>query len=142
QAVPDDLLPPQVVLELGHGMSRERALAVFALLRQMRIDACMIAIPGREKGETAYWVPGVLVAPEEKDHQGKPIRPGIYLFDTRLGIPLPGAGNTPVARLDRVIKDPAGHRALFPQGGDAVIPGQVAKAELLLACPLSALAPR
>jgi hypothetical protein len=139
RAVPDDLLPPQMVLELGHGTSQERALVFFALLRQMRLDGCMIAFPGREGGDPVYWIPGVLI---DMDEQGKSVPPRIYLFDTRLGMPLPGTQGSPVARLDQVIRDPAAHRALFPRGGETVIPGQVRKADVLVACPLSALAPR
>src|SRR5262249_3955636 len=47
----DDLLPPQMVLQLGYGMSKERALVFLALLQQMQIDGCMIALPGEDKGD-------------------------------------------------------------------------------------------
>ncbi len=139
----DPALPPQVALLTGRGTARERALVFLALLRQMRIDGCMVALPAGDKGKTAPWIPGVLIDRDEKDHRGKPVQAGIYLFDTRLGIPLPGPGGEGIARLEQVRKDPAPIRSLFPgPDGTRVVPAGVEKAEVALACPLSALSPR
>jgi hypothetical protein len=140
--VEDDLVPPEDVLLLGHGSATERALVYLALLRQLGIDGCMIAVPGKD-GRMAPWIPGALVPKEEKDFAGNPVPAGIYLFDTRLGMPLPGPDGKGVARLADVVEKPDQFRRLFTgPGAEAVIPPQIAKAEVRLACPLSALSPR
>jgi hypothetical protein len=144
----DDILPPQTVLQLGYGTARERAVLFLALLQQMGLDGCMVAVPpppgkaGRGKGYT-YWVPGVLISTKNKGLRDDKVPPGIYLFDTRLGITLPGPGGKGIARLAEVIKDPKQLNARFEDTApQAVVPEGVERAEVALACPLSGLAPR
>jgi hypothetical protein len=143
----DALLPPQLVLQLGRGTARERAVLFLALLQQLGLDGCVIAIPppgkkDRQKG-TTYWVSGVRIARAEKGRAGRMVPPGIYLFDPRLGIPLPGPQGKGVARLQDVIKDPEAVRGGFEDAApQSVVPEGIGRAEVALACPLSALSPR
>jgi hypothetical protein len=83
------LLPPLPVLRRGWGTSQERALIFLALLDQLGIDGCMIGLPAGMSAQNPLrdWVPGALI---EKD---------IYLFDTRLGLPLPGPVGKGIATL-------------------------------------------
>jgi hypothetical protein len=143
----DALLPPQLVLQLGRGTARERAVLFLALLQQLGLDGCMIAVPppgkkDRQK-ETIYWVSGVCIGRAEKDRAGRAVPPGIYLFDPRLGIPLPGPQGKGVARLQDVLKDPEAVRGgVEDVAPRSVVPEGVGRAEVALACPLSALSPR
>ncbi|HEV3115409.1 MAG TPA: hypothetical protein VGY58_00055, partial [Gemmataceae bacterium] len=92
---PGDALAVDFVLRRGYGSSLERALVFLAVLQQLGIDGCMLTVPGKP-GEPAvrYWIPGALVNNE------------IYLFDTRLGMPLPGRKGKGIATLDQVRNDP------------------------------------
>jgi hypothetical protein len=128
-----DALPPDFVLRRGWGTALERAQIFLAVLQQLGIDGCMLAVPGKP-GEPAirYWLPGALIG---KD---------IYLFDTRLGLPLPGPRGEGIATLAQVRAQPA---VLQQLGLDAKNPydvsqDQAQKAEVHVACALSALAPR
>jgi hypothetical protein len=128
------LLPPQAVLQLGEGSAHERALVFCALLQQLDLDGCMIALPGRSPDE--YWIPGVLISEKGQDE--------IYLFDTRLGVPVPDPDGKGIATLRQVKAQPA-LLAQLAAGKDMpydVTPAQAAKAEVRLVLPLSALAPR
>jgi hypothetical protein len=137
----DDLNSPQFVLQLGHGTAKERALVFLALLQQLGLDGCMIAYPD-SNGRPVYWVPGVRISQPAKG-RSSPIPPGVYLFDTRLGAPLPGPGGKGIARLDEIRKAPDALRALLPEPDSAqIVPPELARAEVHLACPLSALSPR
>ena len=71
-----DALPPDFVLRRGWGTALERAQIFLAVLQQLGIDGCMLAVPGKP-GEPAlrYWLPGALIGKE------------IYLFhETTTGI--------------------------------------------------------
>jgi hypothetical protein len=128
-----DALPPDFVLRRGWGTALERAQIFLAVLQQLGIDGCMLAVPGKP-GEPAirYWLPGAL--------SGK----DIYLFDTRLGLPLPGPRGEGIATLAQVRSQPAvlQQLALDPKNPYDVSQDQAAKAEVHVACALSALAPR
>jgi hypothetical protein len=140
--VPDTLLPPQFVLQLGQGTAKERALLFLALLQQLDIDGGMLAYPAGE-GQWDYWIPVVFVPHKIKDRKDQKPAPGVYLFDTRLGIPLPDPQGAGPVRLDQVLRDPAAVRALFPRGlRERGVPEEIGQLEIHLACPLSALAPR
>src|SRR5262249_2233607 len=90
---PGGSLPPYFVLRRGWGTSQERALVFLALLEQLGIDSAMIAL-SIEGGGRRYWVAGALVDKE------------IYLFDTRLGLPLPGPNGNGAATLTQVRSQP------------------------------------
>jgi hypothetical protein len=124
---PGEPLPPQFVLRRGWGTSRERAFLFLALLQQMKIDGCLVTRPDGQ-----LWVPGVLAGGE------------ICLFDTRLGLPLPGPKGEGIATLAQIrtqadILEPL---AADPKHPYDVTADQARQAETRLAWPLSALAPR
>lgn len=128
-------LPPYLVLRIGFGTALERAMIFVELLDQLGIDSCMIGLAANQSGQPSlqYWIPGALI-----DKQ-------IYLFDTRLGLPLPGPNGRGVATLAQVRQDPTILRALTVDAKNApydVTPEQVKQAEVHVACSLSALAPR
>jgi hypothetical protein len=127
-------VPPQFVLRRGRGTAAERALVFLGLLDQLGIDGCMIALPRDASDKTAfrYWLPGALVERE------------IYLFDPRLGLPLPGPGGQAIATLAQVRSEAAVFAGLRLDDQHAydVTPEQAKRAEVHLACPLSAMAPR
>jgi hypothetical protein len=145
----DVLTPPEFVLQLGEGSAHERALVFLALLQQLhldrdqageatRLDGCMIAIPAAGPGgRERYWIPGVLV--RQKDGKDD-----IYLFDTRLGLPVPGPGGKGVATLRQVKARPGLLARLGPDPAHPydVTAEEAARAEVRLVLPLSALAPR
>ncbi|MBI1914758.1 MAG: hypothetical protein HYS12_08480, partial [Planctomycetes bacterium] len=133
------VLAPQLVLRRGFGSPLARALLFLGLVAQLGHDGCLLALPGdppghpRERVAPRYWACGVL---GEKEH--------IYLFDPRLGIPLPGPGGKGIATLAEVQgKDSPLRQLNF--GGNLhydVTPEQAAESEIHLIPSLSALAPR
>lgn len=134
----EGLLPPGFVLRRGWGTALERALVFLTLLNQIGIDGCMIGVPDREAGPAGvrYWAPGALVKDGEEDQ--------IYLFDTRLGVPVPGRQGKGVATLADVRRQPdlLGALTVDPNYPYDVSADQVRSAAIYLVCPLSALAPR
>jgi hypothetical protein len=129
----EPLNPPAYVLRRGSGTAAERALVFLALLEQLGLDGCMIFVPATPDGPVRPWIPGVLVDKE------------IFLFDTRLGLPLPGHDGHGFATLNQVHSDAAS--VFRPLTIDAkhqydVTPEQAKGASVYLACSLSALAPR
>jgi hypothetical protein len=139
--IDDTPLPLNVPQMAGQGTARERALIFLALLRQLGIEGCLLVIPD-EKAPT-FWQVGVLIDKQAKDPMGAGMTPGIYLFDTRLGIPLPGPGGTGIARLDQVLQSPEATRGQFDKAiARRIIPDEVAKTRVVVLCPLVALAPR
>jgi hypothetical protein len=136
-------VPPQFALRRGWGTAMDRALIFLALLEQLgngknaaadakpNLVGCLVTLP--EQNGQRLWACGVVIENEPK----------VYLFDPRLGLPLPGPNGKGVATLEEVRKDPAVLAQLKVK--DAVYdvtPEQTQKAELYLPCPLSALAPR
>ena len=85
---------PWHVLMYGHGDMYQRARVFILLVRQMRIDAVMLAIDTKT-GRADPWLPAVRVENE------------LYLFDSQLGIPIPGPGGKGIATLTQVQEDPA-----------------------------------
>jgi hypothetical protein len=115
----DDGLPPYLVVKRGYGGPRDRALVFIEVLRQLKLDACVIASPTAE-GEAEALLVGVLV-PKDKGRD-------VVLFDVRLGMPV---RNDPgIATLAAVHASPK------------LLDVDMKKAEVRLALPLSALAPR
>jgi tetratricopeptide (TPR) repeat protein len=81
-------------LILGRGTAIDRAWLFVLLGRQQGLEIVMLALPGNEPGESLRpWLPAVLVDGE------------LYLFDTRLGMPLPGPDGKPVATLKDLLAD-------------------------------------
>jgi hypothetical protein len=128
------LLPPRFVLSRGWGSSLERATVFSEVADLLGIDACMVAVPfgSQEERGLRYWIPGALI-----DGQ-------IYLFDSRMGMPIPGPGGHGVATLSQARSQPAILGSLtvnaeFPYDVNAET---LKQAEVHVAGSLSMLAPR
>lgn len=85
---------------------------------------------GSRKTREIPWAAGVLIDGE------------VYLFEPRLGRPVPAPNGQGVATWKQVRENPKVLEQLYRGDPDAVTPAQLAKAELLLAFSLPALAPR
>lgn len=127
-------VPPLPVLRRGWGTSGQRDLVFLALLDQLGVDGCMITLPaaGSSQEPRRGWVPGARI-----DHE-------IYLFDTRLGLPLPGPGGKGIATLAQVragldLRPILTAQAKYPYD---VGPDESRHAGVQVAYGLSSLAPR
>jgi hypothetical protein len=132
----DELWPPQFVLQCGQGTARERALVFLALAHQFNIDGCMLAVPGDAPDRPHFWAAGVLIKDDSRED--------IFLFDPRLGVPIPGPGGKGIATLAQLRARPD---LLQPFMEDKhapydVTPEQARPANVYVVGQLSALAPR
>ncbi|MCU0961757.1 MAG: CDC27 family protein [Pirellulaceae bacterium] len=84
---------PWHVLLYGRGDMQQRARVFLLLLRQLRITGAMLSIDQRT-GRAEEWLPAALL-----DGQ-------LYLFDTALGLPIPGPGGRGIATLADVVQSP------------------------------------
>jgi tetratricopeptide (TPR) repeat protein len=98
---------PWQVLVYGHGTAEKRAWVFALLCRQQGLDVVVASVPGRaqpqaegsattadaSQGEPSFWLPALL-------SEGQ-----LYLFDTRLGLPIPGPNGQGVATLEAVQAD-------------------------------------
>jgi hypothetical protein len=131
--------PSAFALRRGWGTSVERMLVFLDLLEQLRradgadLVSCLVLCPDKE-GKPRLWACGVVVG-DGTD---------VYLFDPRLGLPLPGPKGEGVATLAAVAKDPAllAQLTVDDKHPYDVTAEQAKAAELRLYRPLSALAPR
>ncbi|MCX7427089.1 MAG: hypothetical protein NTW96_15875 [Planctomycetia bacterium] len=106
---PEDIANrPWETLLFGRGTVTDRAWVFVLLARQQGIDAVVLALPSEEdstKGQLENWAVGIL-------DEGK-----LYLFDPRLGLPIPAPGGVKFdedgqldvqpATLEQVTKDPS-----------------------------------
>lgn len=126
--------PPQFVLHRGSGTGLERSLVFLSLLDQIGLDGCMVVFPADAEGEKGYrWNIGVLI---DKD---------VFLFDSRIGMPIPGPLGQGVATLAQARSDANVFGQLTianSQHPYDITHAQAGKAEILLTGSLSALAPR
>jgi hypothetical protein len=126
--------PPEFALRRGWGTSLERAMLFAAVLPQLGIEGCMVALREPDPARTAvrYWIPGALI---DND---------IYIFDTRLGIPLPGPNRKRTATLKQLRQQPELLKRLSVDEKHRydVTQDQVGRAEIHVAAYLSALSPR
>jgi hypothetical protein len=138
---PEEDIPSSFALRRGWGTARERGLIFLALLEQMgdheaarpEFLGCLLEVPDAN-GSLTFWACGVVIG-DGKD---------VYVFDPRLGLPLPGPGGKGVATLAEIRKQPD---ILTQLNVDAknkydVTTEQAKAAQARLVCPLSALAPR
>ena len=107
QRIPTPLQLPWQTLLLGSGTTRDRAWLFLELLRQQRIDGCLLGTRRNEQDQQpAYWGIGVLDEGE------------IYVFLLEEGVPLPGPQGPrigpdgllefpDVATLSQMIENPA-----------------------------------
>jgi hypothetical protein len=87
---------PWQVLIYGRADMWQRMRVFTLLARQQGIDAVTLAFPGRSiPPRPRPWVSGVLI----KDQ--------LFLFDSRLGLPIPGKNMEGIATLQEVLDDPA-----------------------------------
>lgn len=94
-SVPVRRLPGQTLL-VGHGDALERAWVFILLARQQQLDVVMLALPGKDGSKKLEpWLPALLENNE------------LYLFDPRLGMPIPGPDGKGVATLSEAIADEA-----------------------------------
>lgn len=84
---------PWHALLYGQADMQQRARVFLLLLRQLRITGAMLAIDKRS-GRAEEWLPAVLLNGQ------------LYLFDTALGIPIPGPGGRGIATLADVVQSP------------------------------------
>jgi hypothetical protein len=104
QLIPDDDAAPHrpwQVLLYGRGTAEQRAWVFALLCRQQGLDVVML---GLAEKNNEFWLPALLV--DDK----------LYLFDTRLGLPIPGPGGEGVATLEQVAADDSLLRQLDLEG--------------------------
>ena len=129
-------LPPLYSLRRGWGTPLERALVFLELLHHVgtaneRLTGCLVYCPDKA-GDMRLWACGVLVND----------KPNLYLFDPRLGLPVPGPNGTGIATLADACadKDVLAQLNVADDHRYDVTAEQAAKAELRYVCSLSALA--
>src|SRR5205809_3540418 len=107
-----------------------------ALVQQLELDDCVIAIAGND-GTPRPWLAGVLNRVKD-GHE-------VYLFDCRLGLPVPGPKGSGIATLAQLKSDPKLLDA-FKVPDDAckydVDAEQLKNTEILVMAPLPALSAR
>ncbi len=120
----DQFAPPAFVLRRGYAGALERAVVFLGLLRQAKLDGCLLIAP--PDGEATPFLVGVINPKTEK----------LHLFDTRLGLPLRGKDNRLIATLEELQADASlGQRSKI----DAA---HLQKMTATLVLPLQGLAPR
>jgi hypothetical protein len=124
-----DACPPQFVLRRGWGSPLERSLVFLAVLDQLGIPGCMVAVLQDAK-EPQFLVPGALAGGE------------IYLFDSRLGLPLPGTSPGSILTLAQLRSAPEAFAGVQADAERPLTAEQARRAEPYIALTLSGLAPR
>lgn len=81
---------PWQTLLYGRGEYVQKAKLFMVLCEQMGMSTTMLALPGEGEGELVPWLPAVLIDGE------------LYLFDTQLGLPIPGEVPGSIATLSQV----------------------------------------
>lgn len=110
-ARPYDVLLRGMATELEGGFVAERSWVFMSLCRQLGIDVGLIAY--NRGGAVEALLPQQPGAPRKNPRQrvvwtcGALIDDKIYLFDTRLGLEIPGPGGEGVATLAQALEDPA-----------------------------------
>uniref|UniRef100_A0A7C2JY83 Tetratricopeptide repeat protein n=1 Tax=Schlesneria paludicola TaxID=360056 RepID=A0A7C2JY83_9PLAN len=106
------------LLVIGRGSPADRAWVMGAVLKQLRWDLVILHVPGAKFADPeAAWLAGVPQGGE------------IYLFDLRLGLPVPGASEpgakdaAPPATLSQVLAQPELLQALAARTDQPFEPG-------------------
>jgi hypothetical protein len=90
--------PSDILLE-GYGTAEQRAWIFILLARQQGLDAVLLATPDADHPDQPRpWLPALLH--KDGDHEQ------LYLFDSSLGLPIPGPGGKGIATLAEAIDDP------------------------------------
>jgi hypothetical protein len=86
---------PWVTLAMAQGDAWDRARVFMGILRQINVESVLLGVKD-DSSPTGikYWAVGVLLNGQ------------LYLFDTNLGIPIPGPGQKGIATLAQVQADP------------------------------------
>ncbi len=111
----DNAIPrrPWQTLLLGRGTAEQRAWVFARLARQQGLDVVILSVPAttsdddktdEKPASPKFWLPALFS--EEQ----------LYLFDTRLGLPIPGPDGKSVATLEQARKDDALLRKLDLEG--------------------------
>ncbi|MBB76157.1 MAG: hypothetical protein CMJ75_16745 [Planctomycetaceae bacterium] len=82
------------LLLYGHGDFWQRSWLFMLLARQQGIEVAMLAAPGINSKKPLPWCTAVLLDDR------------LFLFDTRLGLPIPNTNKRGVVQLAEVIRDP------------------------------------
>ncbi len=128
-------VPPQVALRRGWGSALERSLVFLAVLQQLGIDGCLVALPGPSEEQPRHWLCGALLNTGSS--------PEIQLFDPRMGLPLPGPKGQGIATLAQLRAEPDLLKQLSAEKAEYDVTAEQARnIELRVVVPLSALAPR
>ncbi len=93
QSRPYDVLLRGMATEAG-GFWSERGWLFMSLCRQLGIDVGILTYTPQGAKDPVPWASAVLI-----DHK-------LYLFDHRIGVPIPGPDGTGVATLDEALADP------------------------------------
>lgn len=91
------ILPPRAILRIGRGSAEERCLVFLDLLKQLDLLGCAIGVPGDLYPK--IWAAGVVVNENDKK--------SIYLFDLRVGLPIPNKTGNGIATLTEIRNDPS-----------------------------------
>lgn len=84
---------PSICLLLGHAQAAERAWVFSLLARQQGLDVVLLGLSDDPSRAAQPWVAALL-------SEGQ-----LYLFDCRLGLPIPGPDGKGVATLAQVVED-------------------------------------
>lgn len=102
---------PWQVLINGHGTAKQRAWIFAELCRHQQLDVVMLGVLEEDTGQSdnvpRWWLPALL-------SEGQ-----LYLFDTRLGVPIPGPEPGSIATLEQVIADPELFQQLATEQGQS-----------------------
>jgi len=105
---------PWQVLLFGRGTAEQRAWVFALLCRQQGVEVVLLNAAKGGGGDGVYWLAAAVIGQQ------------LYLFDPRLGLPLPGPGGDGVATLQQVQQDDALLRQLdledeaYPLTADAL----------------------
>ncbi len=91
---------PVETLLFGRGQAIDRAWIFLLLARQQGLDVLLLGLADESGKNVRPWLPALLSGGE------------LYLFDCRLGLPIPGPGGKGVATLSQVVTDEQLLRAL------------------------------
>jgi hypothetical protein len=84
---------PWEVLLYGHGTAEQRAWVFALMARQLGLDVVVLEI--KNEAKSTFWLPALFA------------NGNLYLFDARLGLPIPGKDGQGVATLAELQADPA-----------------------------------
>lgn len=86
---------PWETIVFSHGTAEQRAWVFALMARQLGLDVVVLAVPSSQEGKSQFWLPALVS------------NGNLYLFDTRLGLPIPGKDGRGVATLADLQADPA-----------------------------------